>query len=65
MNSTIPFNYNDIHVFVSADDRLEEHRSALANVYSNGKVLWVTQSIFKSSCSLDITDFPFDIQVRK
>ena len=31
-------------------------------VQSSGQVLWVTPSITKSSCLIDITYFPFDMQ---
>ena len=32
-------------------------------VQSNGKILWATPAITKSSCQVDITYFPFDTQV--
>ena len=48
----------------SADSRLKEHRDAMAVVDSNGSVLWIPPAIFSSSCSIDITNFPFDTQVR-
>jgi len=28
----------------------------------SGTVLWIPQSIFFSSCPIDITHFPFDVQ---
>lgn len=46
----------------SADERLTEMRDALAVVYRDGTVLWVPQAVYKSSCSIDITFFPFDEQ---
>lgn len=46
----------------SADDRMKEHRDAFAVVASDGTVLWIPQAIFKSSCVIDITHFPFDEQ---
>jgi hypothetical protein len=46
----------------SADDRLKEHRTAYAVVNYDGTVLWIPQAIFKSSCVIDITHFPFDEQ---
>ena len=49
---------------VSADPRLKEHRDALAVVNSDGSVLWIPPAIFSSSCPIDITNFPFDTQVR-
>jgi len=59
------FNSNDASctaVDCSADARLEEHREAMAVLYNDGTVLWIPQSIFFSSCPIDITHFPFDIQ---
>jgi len=46
----------------SADTRLEEHREAMAVINCTGHVLWIPQSIFFSSCPIDITHFPFDAQ---
>ena len=47
----------------SADTRLKEHRDAMAVVGYNGDVLWLPAAIFRSTCSVDILYFPFDIQV--
>lgn len=46
----------------SADTRLKEHREAMAVVSNDGSVLWIPPSIFRSSCPIDITHFPFDVQ---
>ena len=46
----------------SADTRLKEHRDALVLVESTGEVRWLPQAIFKSTCNIDITNFPFDVQ---
>ena len=46
----------------SAEARLEAKRKAYAVVSSNGTVLWIPASIFRSTCSIDITNFPFDVQ---
>ena len=48
----------------SADPRLKEHRDALAVIEKDGSVLWIPPAIFSSSCRIDITNFPFDTQVR-
>ncbi|ELU16494.1 hypothetical protein CAPTEDRAFT_218891 [Capitella teleta] len=52
----------DIVLYNYADDRLTEHRNAYAVVSYDGTVLWIPQAIFKSSCVIDITHFPFDEQ---
>lgn len=49
-------------LFFSADTRLEEQREALVVVDYNGTTLWMPQAILKSTCSIDITYFPFDNQ---
>ena len=46
----------------SADTRLDELRDALCVLSHNGDVVWIPQAIFKSSCSIDIRHFPFDVQ---
>lgn len=52
----------DIKLYNYADTRLEEKRDALVVLDSDGTVFWMPQAIFKSSCSIDITYFPFDSQ---
>ena len=52
---------HDVPLF-SADTRLKEHREAMAVVSYDGTVLWIPMAIFKSTCSIDITHFPFDEQ---
>jgi len=42
--------------------RLKEFRDAMALVDSDGTVLWIPPALFRSSCSIDITQFPYDIQ---
>ena len=48
--------------FFSADTRLKEQREAMAVVSHTGQVMWIPMAIFKSTCSIDITHFPFDEQ---
>lgn len=57
------FSHSNFHY--SADDRLKEHRDAYAVVSYDGTVMWIPQAIFKSSCVIDITYFPFDLQTCK
>ena len=49
----------------SADERIQEKRDANALVYSSGIVYWLPQSVIKSSCNINITMFPYDIQECK
>ena len=49
----------------SADQRLKEHREAMAVVSSDGTVFWMPPAIFKSTCPIDIVYFPFDVQTCK
>ena len=49
-----------VHIFRA--DVLIEQREALAVVHSNGNVFWFPHSIFKATCSVDVTNFPFDEQ---
>ncbi len=48
--------------YFSADARLKEQRETLAVVSSDGTVLWIPMAIYMSSCTIDITHFPFDKQ---
>ncbi|PAA78480.1 hypothetical protein BOX15_Mlig011325g3, partial [Macrostomum lignano] len=52
----------DIRLFNFADTRLKEKRTARIVVYQDGSVLWVPQSLFKSTCEIEIKYFPFDTQ---
>nr|CAH8873042.1 unnamed protein product [Trichobilharzia regenti] len=53
----------DIKLYNFADERLREHRDARVVVSSNGEMLWVPQALFKSTCEVEITYFPFDTQI--
>ena len=48
-------------VFYSADVE-KESRDTLVKVTPDGWVSWFPHSIFRSACSVDVTDYPFDIQ---
>ena len=47
----------------SADTRLKEHRDCMAVITSEGGVMWMPPAIFRSTCPINITYFPFDIQI--
>ena len=49
-------------VCFSADTRLKEHRDALAVVSNDGNVLWIPMAIYRSTCAIDILNFPYDSQ---
>ena len=49
-------------VFTCRADPKSEFRDVLAVVLPDGTVRWVPHQIFKSSCILDVTNFPFDYQ---
>ncbi|PAA81220.1 hypothetical protein BOX15_Mlig027511g1, partial [Macrostomum lignano] len=53
----------DIQLLNFADERLSERREARIVVYEDGSVLWVPQSLFKSTCPVEILHFPFDTQL--
>ncbi|CAI9716419.1 neuronal acetylcholine receptor subunit beta-3-like isoform X2, partial [Octopus vulgaris] len=52
----------DFKLYNYADERTEEHREALVVVKSTGAIVWMPQVIYKSSCAIDISHFPFDEQ---
>ena len=51
--------------YYSADFRLKEQRDAMAVINSTGRVRWIPMAIYKSTCPIDITHFPFDEQCCK
>ncbi|KAF8566195.1 hypothetical protein P879_02807 [Paragonimus westermani] len=53
----------DIKLYNFADERLIEQREARVVISSNGNTLWVPQALFKSTCEVEITYFPFDTQI--
>lgn len=46
----------------SADGEFAVTHMTKAHLFSSGKVKWVPPAIYKSSCSIDVTFFPFDQQ---
>ncbi|CAD5112797.1 DgyrCDS2007 [Dimorphilus gyrociliatus] len=51
----------DIMLYNTADPK-NAARNALVMVQYTGELTWVPHQIFKSSCSIDVTNFPFDKQ---
>uniref|UniRef100_A0A8C3W8Y8 Cholinergic receptor nicotinic beta 3 subunit n=1 Tax=Catagonus wagneri TaxID=51154 RepID=A0A8C3W8Y8_9CETA len=52
----------DIVLFENADGRFEGSLMTKAVVKSNGTVLWTPPASYRSSCTMDVTFFPFDRQ---
>lgn len=55
-----------LFICCSADEQndRESHNELIAVGY-NGTVKWIPSAIYKSSCEVDMTNFPFDIQTCK
>ncbi|KAK6055856.1 Neurotransmitter-gated ion-channel ligand binding domain protein [Cooperia oncophora] len=53
----------DILLYNSANENFDSSCRSNLVVYSNGEVNWIPPGIFKISCKMDITMFPFDEQV--
>ncbi|PNJ34614.1 CHRNB3 isoform 1 [Pongo abelii] len=52
----------DIVLFENADGRFEGSLMTKVIVKSNGTVVWTPPASYKSSCTMDVTFFPFDQQ---
>lgn len=48
--------------YFSADGNYEVRYKSNVLIYPNGEVLWVPPAIYQSSCTIDVTYFPFDQQ---
>ena len=46
----------------SADGNYEVRYKSNVLIYPDGEVLWVPPAIYQSSCTIDVTYFPFDQQ---
>lgn len=46
----------------SADGNYEVTLMTKATVYNNGMVVWQPPAVYKSSCSIDVEFFPYDMQ---
>ena len=52
----------DIYLYNTAENPLENLKWSNVKVTSNGDVLWSRPGIIQSTCSFDMTDFPYDRQ---
>jgi cation transporter family protein len=52
----------DIVLYNHADDRIVQKRNISVVVSHTGRVLWVPMQILKSSCQINILNFPYDEQ---
>ncbi len=53
---------NHICVYCSADEKFDGTYPTNVVVYSNGNMMYVPPGMFKSTCNIDITWYPFDTQ---
>ena len=49
----------------SADGKYEVSYKPNVVIFNHGDVLWIPPAIYKSSCTIDVTYFPFDQQECK
>ena len=59
------FNYCDFYYYSSAEEGFDGTFQTKVVVYSSGNCLYIPPGIFKSTCKIDITWFPFDTQKCK
>lgn len=52
----------DIVLFNNADGNYEVRYKSNVLIYPSGQVMWVPPAIYQSSCTIDVTYFPFDQQ---
>ncbi|XP_075971753.1 nicotinic acetylcholine receptor alpha4 isoform X4 [Anticarsia gemmatalis] len=52
----------DIVLYNNADGNYEVTLMTKATVYYNGMVVWQPPAVYKSSCSIDVEFFPYDVQ---
>ncbi|KAG7242965.1 hypothetical protein INR49_017656 [Caranx melampygus] len=52
----------DIVLYNNADGEFAVTHMTKAHLFHTGKIRWVPPAIYKSSCSIDVTFFPFDQQ---
>lgn len=55
--------FSPFYVFIySADGNYEVTLMTKATVYYTGLVVWQPPAVYKSSCSIDVEFFPYDVQ---
>nr|QRN45443.1 nicotinic ACH-beta1 receptor [Carausius morosus] len=52
----------DIVLFNNADGNYEVRYKSNVLIYPDGEVMWIPPAIYQSSCTIDVTYFPFDQQ---
>uniref|UniRef100_A0A0M3HZ62 Neur_chan_LBD domain-containing protein n=2 Tax=Ascaris TaxID=6251 RepID=A0A0M3HZ62_ASCLU len=52
----------ELNAWLNADETFDSTYKSSVVVYSNGQINWIPPGIFRASCSIDITWFPFDDQ---
>lgn len=62
---TPPFSFYRSSSSSSADGDFAVTHMTKAHLFHTGRVRWVPPAIYKSSCSIDVTFFPFDQQSCK
>ena len=60
-------NYFFFNSVYSANDNYDKEKEEYygLTINSNGNIGWFYPTIFKSSCTIDVTYFPFDDQVSR
>ena len=52
----------DIYLYNTAENPLENLKWSNVEISSNGNILWSRPGIMQSTCSFDMTNFPYDVQ---
>ncbi|XP_070543627.1 neuronal acetylcholine receptor subunit alpha-10-like isoform X2 [Ptychodera flava] len=52
----------DIVLYNNADESFSGMMNTNAQIYSDGTITWFAPAIYKSTCKIDVTYFPFDLQ---
>lgn len=55
--------YMTLTVYFSADGNYEVTLMTKATLHHTGRVVWEPPAIYKSSCTIDVEFFPFDVQL--